>query len=229
MSQYGAETYLDVPYSGPAYTWVSIVSAVRPTRVINRVVQTSSADVSLTNYRVEQIASSMNTDAWDDDHSCGPDSPQPTPLPYQSHALTFHTASETELDSPPPPAPTLVVFDDHCHPTPENLPGKGGVKSSRRALRRPNPVAIPNLTKKARGRPVPTKDTLLKPGSGRAYACLVEDCRKVFTRAEHLKRHTRSIHTNEKREQISILALGTADVDTYVIFVDCRSLQVRPP
>ncbi|KAI0803261.1 hypothetical protein BC629DRAFT_1253931, partial [Irpex lacteus] len=62
----------------------------------------------------------------------------------------------------------------------------------------PNPVAIPNLTKKARGRPVPTKDTLLKPGSGRAYACPVQDCRKVFTRAEHLKRHTRSIHTNEK-------------------------------
>ncbi|KAI0789481.1 hypothetical protein C8Q75DRAFT_718362 [Abortiporus biennis] len=61
------------------------------------------------------------------------------------------------------------------------------------------PIPVPNLTKKARGRAVPTKDALLKPGNtGRHFMCTVEDCRKVFTRSEHLKRHTRSIHTNER-------------------------------
>ncbi|ORZ08314.1 hypothetical protein BCR42DRAFT_335723, partial [Absidia repens] len=32
----------------------------------------------------------------------------------------------------------------------------------------------------------------------RTFACQVEDCGKVFKRSEHLKRHNRSIHTNEK-------------------------------
>ncbi|TCD62114.1 hypothetical protein EIP91_007468 [Steccherinum ochraceum] len=63
-----------------------------------------------------------------------------------------------------------------------------------------SPVAVPNLTKKARGRQVPTtKEALLRPSiAGRSYACKVENCRKVFTRSEHLKRHIRSIHTNER-------------------------------
>ncbi|KAH8094679.1 hypothetical protein BXZ70DRAFT_353219 [Cristinia sonorae] len=67
------------------------------------------------------------------------------------------------------------------------------------------PVAVPNLTKKARGRQVPTtKETLLRPGiCGRSYACKVENCHKVFTRSEHLKRHIRSIHTNERRQHPS--------------------------
>lgn len=163
----------------------------------------------------------MNIGTWEDDR---PDTPEST---LQSHALTFPSVSETDAESPPPLTPGLVVFDDHCHATPENLPVKGGIKGGRRTLRRPNPVAVPNLTKKARGRPVPTKDTLLKAGSGRAYACPVEDCRKVFTRAEHLKRHTRSIHTNEKREQISRQSAVVVDANTSIICLDCCSFQVR--
>jgi uncharacterized Zn-finger protein len=34
---------------------------------------------------------------------------------------------------------------------------------------------------------------------GRPYKCTVDDCGKCFIRGEHLKRHIRSIHTNEKR------------------------------
>ncbi|KAF9011280.1 hypothetical protein BDQ17DRAFT_1345860 [Cyathus striatus] len=63
------------------------------------------------------------------------------------------------------------------------------------------PVPVPNLTKKSRGRRVPTRDT----GSNgqqeqetRSYVCTAEGCGKCFHRGEHLKRHIRSIHTHEK-------------------------------
>jgi hypothetical protein len=39
------------------------------------------------------------------------------------------------------------------------------------------------------------------PNNGaRTFACRAEGCGKVFKRSEHLKRHTRSIHTLEKRK-----------------------------
>lgn len=92
-------------------------------------------------------------------------------------------------------------------------------------------MPVPNLTKKSRGRKVPTvhegeiesdmddyipsarqhdttdgrKTKKGRGGStngakgGRTYKCTVEDCGKCFIRGEHLKRHIRSIHTNEKR------------------------------
>ena len=34
----------------------------------------------------------------------------------------------------------------------------------------------------------------------RMYRCTVDGCHKAFVRGEHLKRHVRSIHMNEKRE-----------------------------
>jgi len=86
----------------------------------------------------------------------------------------------------------------------------------------PIPVPVPNLTKKSRGRRVPTLEDLQVPveewpafgvrrkapgGSGtgggktgiRTYTCGVDGCGKLFARGEHLKRHIRSIHTYEKR------------------------------
>ncbi|EDR15353.1 uncharacterized protein LACBIDRAFT_301563 [Laccaria bicolor S238N-H82] len=79
------------------------------------------------------------------------------------------------------------------------------------------PVPVPNLTKKSRGRRVPTVSSLEDlrsaasgagrkrqqqqqgPGKGaRMYLCDVEGCGKCFARGEHLKRHVRSIHTYEK-------------------------------
>jgi uncharacterized Zn-finger protein len=75
------------------------------------------------------------------------------------------------------------------------------------------PVPVPNLTKKSRGRRVPTKTAAEKEPvrsetpqpegiqkTGRLYVCKVENCGKCFSRGEHLKRHVRSIHTHEKRE-----------------------------
>lgn len=64
------------------------------------------------------------------------------------------------------------------------------------------PTPVPNLTKKSRGRRVPTKDnTITDPNQKdtRLYICTVDGCGKCFHRGEHLKRHIRSIHTHEKR------------------------------
>lgn len=66
------------------------------------------------------------------------------------------------------------------------------------------PVPVPNLTKKSRGRRVPTAPVFMVQGgvqkNMRMYRCTVDGCYKCFARGEHLKRHVRSIHTNEKRE-----------------------------
>jgi hypothetical protein len=88
----------------------------------------------------------------------------------------------------------------------------------------PVPIPVPNLTKKSRGRRVPTVASMECGGRGgkhrgchhlsrdgdgdaggkwggtRMYTCKVNGCGKCFARGEHLKRHVRSIHTYEKRE-----------------------------
>ncbi|KZP28778.1 hypothetical protein FIBSPDRAFT_852024, partial [Athelia psychrophila] len=76
------------------------------------------------------------------------------------------------------------------------------------------PVPVPNLTKKSRGRRVPTTAVKETPSpvavkaegvqkAARVYVCKVEECGKCFSRGEHLKRHIRSIHTHEKPFQCS--------------------------
>lgn len=65
------------------------------------------------------------------------------------------------------------------------------------------PVPVPNLTKKSRGRRVPTQEVTevqSEVKEKRMYICKVEGCGKCFHRGEHLKRHIRSIHTHEKRK-----------------------------
>ncbi|TFL06562.1 hypothetical protein BDV98DRAFT_498530 [Pterulicium gracile] len=83
-------------------------------------------------------------------------------------------------------------------------------RRARAATALPIPVPVPHLTKKSRGRRVPTVGTVAVKGdpdaedspgkkrTGRQYACKVPGCGKCFARGEHLKRHVRSIHTYEK-------------------------------
>ncbi|XP_006453903.1 hypothetical protein AGABI2DRAFT_189243 [Agaricus bisporus var. bisporus H97] len=86
-------------------------------------------------------------------------------------------------------------------------------RRSRPSSTLPVPIPVPNLTKKSRGRRVPTVTSLedlrsASSGAGRKrqtigkgarmYLCEVEGCGKCFARGEHLKRHVRSIHTHEK-------------------------------
>ena len=80
--------------------------------------------------------------------------------------------------------------------------GSGSARAPR-PCRLSAPVPVPNLTKKSRGRRVPTAPMIIVQGgvqkNMRMYRCTVEGCYKCFARGEHLKRHVRSIHTNEKR------------------------------
>ncbi|SPO24931.1 uncharacterized protein UTRI_01435_B [Ustilago trichophora] len=56
------------------------------------------------------------------------------------------------------------------------------------------------ITKRSRGRRVPNKPEEMNNlgKSGKVYTCKVPGCGKCFKRSEHLKRHVRSIHTDEK-------------------------------
>lgn len=119
-------------------------------------------------------------------------------------------ASGEEYEETPPPegeAPEALTASALI-PPPTQLTFMDGSSSSTGTDRRgPRsramlPVPVPNLTKKSRGRRVPTK---LATDSNndketRLYVCKVESCGKCFNRGEHLKRHIRSIHTHEKRK-----------------------------
>jgi hypothetical protein len=93
-------------------------------------------------------------------------------------------------------------------PHPDTASTELSLSPIRRSRGLTNPVPVPNLTKKSRGRRVPTASSVTLHGgvekNTRTYMCLVEGCGKCFARGEHLKRHVRSIHTNEKREFIGI-------------------------
>jgi len=128
-----------------------------------------------------------------------------------SDASDAQEASSSEAALPPPPSTTTsappsvqpsraasVQASSHQDSPASEDQTEAQLPRSRAAL----PVPIPNLTKKSRGRRVPTKDAA--PGDptqkdSRLYVCTVEGCGKCFHRGEHLKRHIRSIHTHEKR------------------------------
>ncbi|KZV64208.1 hypothetical protein PENSPDRAFT_588778 [Peniophora sp. CONT] len=90
--------------------------------------------------------------------------------------------------------------------------GSQATPRRRRATRAPAPVPIANLTKKSRGRRVPTSPILVQDGgikkSARPHICPAEDCGKRFGRSEHLKRHVRSIHTEEKPHECPVPDCG---------------------
>ncbi|KAI1790985.1 hypothetical protein LXA43DRAFT_1094997 [Ganoderma leucocontextum] len=81
--------------------------------------------------------------------------------------------------------------------SPSTSPGAESLGGGRRLA---PPVPVPNLTKKSRGRRVPTVQQVGDGGmqKQRMYMCKVPGCGKCFARGEHLKRHVRSIHTNDK-------------------------------
>jgi hypothetical protein len=55
-------------------------------------------------------------------------------------------------------------------------------------------------------------------GRTRAYVCRVNGCGKCFQRGEHLKRHIRSIHTNEKRQfDLLFLVIAVSPTSTRLV------------
>ncbi|KAF5352356.1 hypothetical protein D9756_006186 [Leucocoprinus leucothites] len=100
----------------------------------------------------------------------------------------------TRSSSPLSLTPPLTFLESST--SPGYAPERRGPRS-----RATLPVPVPNLTKKSRGRRVPTQEAADAPPEvkdKRMYVCKVEGCGKCFHRGEHLKRHIRSIHTHEK-------------------------------
>ncbi|KAH7915744.1 hypothetical protein BJ138DRAFT_997355 [Hygrophoropsis aurantiaca] len=115
--------------------------------------------------------------------------------PYNTTTHTQHALGKRASNSP-----TLSTSTLSPNSTPE-LPQR--FRKNARTL--PIPVPVPNLTKKSRGRRVPTVNSVGRGHrvnevalSARIYLCDVTGCGKCFARGEHLKRHIRSIHTYEK-------------------------------
>ncbi|KAH7103493.1 hypothetical protein BKA62DRAFT_63175 [Auriculariales sp. MPI-PUGE-AT-0066] len=102
--------------------------------------------------------------------------------------------------------------DDDLHDSASD--GSMGRPHKRQRINAPEPV--PNLTKKSRGRRVPRADDAEAANeySARKYICPVPECsaylciRKGFSRGEHLKRHTRSIHTNDRPFTCTVRGCG---------------------
>ncbi|KAF8554345.1 hypothetical protein OG21DRAFT_1412737, partial [Imleria badia] len=128
---------------------------------------------------------------------------EPAPLLPASSSMTIVDEEEPPMAEVPPIIPSIS-------PPPGEYTFLDASSSSFTAERRgprirtAPPVPVPNLTKKSRGRRVPTAEDPAAEGEtvegkkGRVYVCKVQDCGKCFSRGEHLKRHIRSIHTHEK-------------------------------
>ena len=155
---------------------------------------------------------------FDQEQQVQPQPPQ-TRSRRTASSATASSSSNTSLMYPPLPSPLL-----------SHDPSNGSHRRTRlsTSLSISVPVPVPNLTKKSRGRRVPTVASIEYGGSGRGrhggddgefdsgggrrggskgvrmYTCKVTGCGKCFARGEHLKRHVRSIHTYEKRKIISL-------------------------
>lgn len=81
---------------------------------------------------------------------------------------------------------------------PYSKPAPKAKSSKRRSTRIEIPTPVPGLTNNSRGRCVPKRSHY--EDESRPFWCSVEDCDKLFSRGEHLKRHITSIHTMERRE-----------------------------
>ncbi|KAF9469512.1 hypothetical protein BDZ94DRAFT_2999 [Collybia nuda] len=127
--------------------------------------------------------------------------------PIESIAEDEDAPGEEYEETPPPEreAPEPPVASAHIPPLSQLTFMDGSSSSADTDKRGPRsrailPIPVPNLTKKSRGRRVPTKLAADTNGDKetRLYVCKVESCGKCFNRGEHLKRHIRSIHTHEK-------------------------------
>lgn len=143
--------------------------------------------------------------------------PSPRKRQKASPSVSENTSPEVEDSdsSPKPPTTreaslTASVSSSQTVPSSGNQitflhtsdPTNGSAEPRLPRSRATLPTPIPNLTKKSRGRRVPTQvSTASDPDqkATRLYVCTVDGCGKCFHRGEHLKRHIRSIHTHEKR------------------------------
>lgn len=129
--------------------------------------------------------------------------------PYLSPAVNYNNGRSTPTSSlsrsplagtPGSPADSVSsVFSLSSHLS-ANEGSLKGTPSSSLASTSVNAEGV--ITKRSRGRRVPDDPSELNNlgKMGKIYTCQVEGCGKCFKRSEHLKRHVRSIHTDDKRE-----------------------------
>lgn len=116
--------------------------------------------------------------------------------PYPAFGTGVPNAMPSVLASPP----SRQIQIQHI---PAQAPGLGmlpkGMSLYSHFAHLANPYAG-LITKRSRGRRVPNKPEEMNNlgKSGKVYTCKVPGCGKCFKRSEHLKRHVRSIHTDEK-------------------------------
>lgn len=131
--------------------------------------------------------------------AASPEQPESTVPPTVDHIVPSSAPESTSM-------PTLAPASIPSQPPHETRSPLSIVvpPPAKRRRGQVGPVPVPNLTKKSRGRSVPTAPNSISPYGAhrgrRSFVCGVIDCGKCFARGEHLKRHIRSIHTNEKRE-----------------------------
>ncbi|KDQ62937.1 hypothetical protein JAAARDRAFT_75549 [Jaapia argillacea MUCL 33604] len=125
----------------------------------------------------------------------------PTQYPESAHPSVSDNLSSSSQLSPSLHSKHRLTFVDPSSSSSLATKPEGGERRGPRTRAAP-PVPVPNLTKRSRGRRVPTDVAVVVEKEGddksRMYVCKVKDCGKCFHRGEHLKRHIRSIHTHEK-------------------------------
>jgi hypothetical protein len=164
----------------------------------------STAPKAIESFRPSSSSSAYLFDTTDNE-------PQFTYLPHQSpSSLSSSLGSSPHLSdvflsdassSPDPVTSPLRQFDAQPYNN-NNVAGPSHPHIPYRNV--PPPVPVPHLIKRSRGRQVPTISSESSYDAlDRSFVCTVQGCGKGFQRAEHLKRHVRSIHTNDKRMSAS--------------------------
>ncbi|TEB32381.1 hypothetical protein FA13DRAFT_1754487 [Coprinellus micaceus] len=142
-------------------------------------------------------ASAENVDAPAPAENASTSDPTPPPPPI---------APPPVVEAPIPPSASRITFLEVS--TAADAQGERRISRSRAVF----PVPVPNLTKKSRGRRVPTSEAMEATPAAqpekRVYVCKADGCGKCFHRGEHLKRHIRSIHTHEKPFKCSFPSCG---------------------
>lgn len=124
-----------------------------------------------------------------------------SPLPHPRHS-PLDPGNSTTTSVVYPPSPGSYKHDGygttvplHHHPLGHALPP---LTSAHHYIQH---QTLPDSNRTRRPPPTTRTNTSTRTGKEkRTFACQVSECGKVFKRSEHLKRHIRSIHTNEKRK-----------------------------
>ncbi|KAF9404388.1 hypothetical protein BGZ94_004213 [Podila epigama] len=125
-----------------------------------------------------------------------------TPMSSLTSSLSPMTSSQEVTDSPAPFAlpssaigHSLGTIDSFFH-------NSMGVVTSRPPLpHTSDKTAVPQLNQRRGSEVSPVKSRLRRASSspdGAVFTCTFDDCGKLFKRSEHLKRHVRSLHTQER-------------------------------